>query len=368
MQDANSSGARGSLFVPTGHADLDQLRKDGISTWCPWYKSAAAGAAAGLTLVVAVPIVYLVFALFAAGVVAVQFDGATARTELVDSLAFAAAYGRYAWLTGLAMVGIGVAYALLHRWTVANGHYLRVGPWEMGFDTLFAAVVGYGVFSLAAAVWPPLRVVHAWLFWAWGPVFAWLIARLQELYVLWMVRPDWSLAVESAVRVLMPRRFGCKAEELRIVVDDEARDVTVYAAMDAGEAVRARELIQAIPETRSVTVEAVASLDAVVASPDALDEDSDEAPHSEGRTAEGRADGAAGGAGAAASGANGAGSGAKGAGSGAKGAASTVLDAPTTGAAEGGWGARSAGPATGTHPGANSGGNDVLMRASEGRS
>lgn len=272
MQDVNQSGAREPLFVPTGHADLDQLRKDGISAWCPWYKSVAAGAAAGLTLVVAVPLLYMVFALFAAGVVAVQFDVAAARAELVDSLLLAAAYGRYAWLSGLALAVIGAVYAFLHRWTVAHGRYLHFGPWEVGFDTLFAAVVGYGVFSLAAAVWPPMRVVHAWLFWAWGPVFAWIVARLQELYVLWMVRPDWSLAVESAVRVLMPRRFGCKAEQLHIVVDHEAHDVTVYAAMDADEAVRARELIQAIPETRSVVVEAVTSLDAFEAAPITTDD------------------------------------------------------------------------------------------------
>lgn len=254
MQVTKGPGARGALFVPTGHADLDRLRKDGISTWCPWYKSVSAGAAAGLTLVVAVPVLYLVFALFASGVAAVQFDATAARAELLDSLSLAAAYARYAWLSGIALALAGAAYALLHRWTVANGRYFRLGPWEMGFDTLFAAVVGYAAFSVAASAWEPLRVVHAWLFWAWGPVFAWVLARLQESYVLWMVRPDWSLAVESAVRVLMPRRFGCSAEELRIVVDDQAHAVTVYAAMDAGEAARARELIQAIPETRSVTV------------------------------------------------------------------------------------------------------------------
>lgn len=263
MQEAKSSASRGALFEPTGHADLDRLRKDGVSAWSPWYMSAAAGAAAGLTLVVAIPLIYLVFALFAAGVVAVQAGAAEARTELVDSLMFAAAYARYAWLSGIAMAAIGVTYALLRRWTVMHTRYVRVGPWEMGLDTLFSAVIGYAAFSVAASAWEPLRVVHAWLFWAWGPVFAWLLARLQEVYVLWMVRPDWSLAVESAVRVLMPRRFGCSASDLRVQVDEETYAVTVYAAMDAAEAVRARELIQAIPETRTVTVEVVESLEAI---------------------------------------------------------------------------------------------------------
>jgi len=266
------SGARRALFVPTGHYDLDRLRIDGIATWSPWYKAAAGGAAAGLTLVFTVLVLYLVFALFAAGVAAVQFDWAVAQSELMNSMMFAAEYARYAWLSSIAMAVIGVAYALLHRWTVANGHYLRLGPWEVGFDTLFAAVAGYVVFSLAAAAWEPLGVVHAWLFWAWGPVFAWVLARLQEVYVLWMVRPDWALSVESAVRVLLPRRFGCDASRLRVEVDDQAHAVTVYAPVDAGEAIRARELIQAIPETRAVKVEPLPKTGAAIIAAD--DEDS----------------------------------------------------------------------------------------------
>src|SRR5690625_1562860 len=263
MEETKLSDARGALFVPTGHADLDRLRKDGISAWCPWYMSAAAGAAAGLTLVVAIPLVYLVFALFASGIVALQAGAVAARAELMDSLMFAAAYARYAWLGGIATAAIGGAYAMLHRWTVVRSRYVRVGPWEMGLDTLFPAVIGYAAFSMAASAWPPLRIIHAWLFWAWGPVFAWLMARLQELYVLWMVRPDWSLAVESAVRVLLPRRFGCRASDVHVYIDEHAHAVIVYAAMDAGEAVRARELIQAIPETKSVTVETVKSSEAI---------------------------------------------------------------------------------------------------------
>lgn len=259
MHGAKRSASRGPLFVPTGHPDLDRLRKDGICAWCRWYKSAAAGAAAGLTFVVAVPLIYLIAALFAAGVLALLGDMVQAQAELTKSLTAAAAYARYAWIGAIAMIVVGVAYALAHRWTVVKGRYVRVGPWEMGVDALGAASAGYAAFAVAASLWEPLRIVHAWLFWAWGPVFAWLLARLHEIYVLWLVRPDWALAVESAVRVLLPRRFGCAADSVRVVLDDEAHAVTVYAAVEEGEAVRARELIQAIPETRVVTVATVAA-------------------------------------------------------------------------------------------------------------
>lgn len=256
MDAGKAASSRGALFIPTGHADLDQLRKDGLSAWCRWHKSVAAGAAAGLTFALTIPVVYFLVAVFAMLVLGLQGDWAQAAAGLVQRAAAAAGYAREAGAGAAVLVIVGVAYALAHRWTVAKNRYFRVGPWEIGVDSAGAALAGYALFAAAAYVWEPLRIVQAWLFWASGPVFGWLLARLHEMYVLLFVRPDWSLAVESTVRVLLPRRFGCAADAVRVELDQATHAVTVYASVDESEAQRARELIQAIPETRSVTVAA----------------------------------------------------------------------------------------------------------------
>lgn len=244
-------------FVPTGHADLDQLRQDGVAGCAPWWVTTAAGLAAGLSLVIAVPLLYLGFALFEAAITVWQLDGAAARDGLLESLGLVAQYGRFGWLSGLAVGSVGCLYALLRRWAVLRVRYVRVGPWEVGAHTLFAAAAGYAAFFTAARLWPPLAPINAWLFWAWGPVFAWILGRLQDIYLLWIVRPGWQLEVEATVRALIPRRFGCPEQSLRVEADPASRTVAVTAEIDAGEASRVRELIQAIPETASVIVNAL---------------------------------------------------------------------------------------------------------------
>lgn len=246
-----------SSFVPTGHADLDQLRRDGVAAYSPWYLLVGAGALAGLTLVVAVPFVYLVYILFAAAIDAWQGGFGAAAAGLHDGFALAAQYGRYAWLGALAIGGVGAAYALLRRHTVLRGRYLRLGPWELGLHTLSSAVAGYVAFYFAGAAWPPLQQLHVWLFWAWGPMFAWSLSQLHTAYTLWLVRPDWALSVTSTARVVFPRRFGCPDARVRLELDENARALTVYAPIDAAVAERARELIQAVPETRTVTIHIV---------------------------------------------------------------------------------------------------------------
>lgn len=243
--------------MPTGHADLDQLRRDGLAGCAPWWATIAAGMAAGLSLVIAVPLVLLVFALFEAAIVAWQTGGAAARDGLLESLRQAAPYARLGWMGGLAVGGVGCAYGLLRRWSVLRVRYVRMGPWEVGAHTLFAAAAGYAALFAAARWWPPLAPINAWLFWAWGPVFAWLLGRLQDAYILWIARPDWQLEVEATVRALMPRRFGCPDQSLRVEVDPVSHTVAVAAEIDEAEAHRARELIQAIPETAAVTVQAL---------------------------------------------------------------------------------------------------------------
>ncbi|HEY8417141.1 MAG TPA: hypothetical protein VIK93_03785 [Limnochordales bacterium] len=247
----------GARFVPTGHADLDQLRRDGLAGCAPWWLTTAAGAAAGLTLVIAVPLVFLVYAGFEGVIIWLQQDGGAARLRLAGNLGFALQYARYAWLSGLAMAAVGGAYALLRRWTVLRLRYVRVGPWEVGAHTVCAAAAGYGAFFLAAQWWPPLRLINTWLLWAWGPVLAWLLGRLQDAYILWLARPGWRLEVESTVRVLIPRRFRCPSDRLRVQADPVSRTVAVAAEIDQAEANRARELIQAIPDTVAVTVQAL---------------------------------------------------------------------------------------------------------------
>ncbi|MBO8141505.1 MAG: hypothetical protein H0Z37_04905 [Firmicutes bacterium] len=244
-------------FVPTGHADLDQLRRDGLAAVGPLFVSVAAGAAAGVSLIVLIPLVYLIYAVFHAAIGLLLPAAGSARDVLLQSLAQAGPYARYAWLSGLLAAGVGAAYAVLRRWTVLRRRYVRVGPWEVGMHTLFAAAAGYAGMMIAALSWAPVRAVHAWLFWAWGPVFAWLLSRLQDAYILWIGRPGWKLQVESAVRVLLPRRFHCPGDQVRVEADPASRTVSVVAAIDASEAVRARELIQAIPHTSAVAVEAV---------------------------------------------------------------------------------------------------------------
>lgn len=257
MGEEKPASSRGVLFEPTGHTELDRMRKDGLCAWCRWYQSALAGAAAGVTMTLAAPAVFVLVALFAAAVAALQgewgqaVEGMARRTRDMAAFAVPAGIG----IGAAALLGAG--YALAHRWTVARNRYFRVGPWETGPDALGAALAGYVAFAAAARVWEPLQVVLPWVFWAAGPVFAWLLARLHELYVLLFVRPDWSLAVESTVRVLLPRRFGCTADAVRVELDRQAHAVTVYAAVGASEAQRARELIQAIPDTWSVTVKAL---------------------------------------------------------------------------------------------------------------
>lgn len=243
--------------MPTGHADLDQLRRDGLAAYAPWWLTTAAGMAAGLTLVIAVPLLYLLYAGFEAGIAALQLGGDVARFVLVDSLQLALQYARHAWIGAVAMAGVGAVYALLRRWTVRRVRYVRVGPWEVGAHTLFAAALGYGAFFVAAHWWPPLRPVNRWLFWAWGAVFAWVVSRLQDTYILWLARPGWPLEAESTVRVLIPRRFRCPGDGLQVQVDAAGRTVAVAAEIDGAEANRCRELIQAIPDTVAVTVEAL---------------------------------------------------------------------------------------------------------------
>ncbi len=253
-------------FVPTGHPDLDQLRRDGLAGCAPWWVTTGAGIAAGVSLVVAVPLVYLVYALFEAGIFAWQFGGAAAREVLAASIRFAAQYARYAWLSGLAMAGAGALYAILRRWTVLRLRYVRVGPWEVGAHTLAAAAMGYAAFFVAAHLWPPMRPVNRWLFWAWGPSFAWVMSRLQDAWILWIARPGWKLEVESTVRVLMPRRFRCPGQCLRVEADPASHTVAVTAEIEEAEAGRARELIQAIPETAAVTIQALGRQGAAFAS------------------------------------------------------------------------------------------------------
>ena len=247
----------GARFVPTGHADLDQLRRDGLAGCAPWWVTIAAGMAAGLSLVIAVALLFLVFALFETAIVAWQMGGAAARDRLLESLRLAAQYARFGWPGGLAVGGVGCAYGLLRRWSVRRVRYVRVGPWEVGAHTLFAAAAGYAALFVAAHSWPPLAPINAWLFWAWGPVFAWLLGRLQDAYILWIARPGWQLEVESTVRALMPRRFGCPDRSLRVEADPVRHTVAVAAEIDEAEAKRARELIQAIPDTAAVTVQAL---------------------------------------------------------------------------------------------------------------
>jgi len=256
MSEEKPAASRGALFEPTGHAELDQMRKDGLCAWCRWYQSALAGAAAGATVALAPPVLLMLAALFAAVVPMLQGQWAQAVDGLVQRALAFAAYARPAAYAVAVTAGIGVAYALTHRWTVARNRYFRLGPWETGLDALGAALAGYGLFAAAGYAWEPLRAVLPWVFWAAGPVFAWLLARLHEIFVLLLVRPDWSLAVESTVRVLLPRRFGCAPEGVRVELDRATHSVTVYAPVGTGEAKRARELIQAIPDTRTVVVKA----------------------------------------------------------------------------------------------------------------
>lgn len=243
------------LFVPTGHTDLDQLRRDGLAAGAPWYSTVAAGMAAGLALAVAVLFIYMTYALSAAAIVWALESGIAARELLAGRLQAAAPYARYLWLSGLAAGVVGAAYALLRRRTVLREYYVRIGPWEIGAHTLFGAVAGYAGLYVAASLWPPLAEIHRYLFWAWGPIIAWFMTRLQDAFILVIVRPDWRLSVESAVHVLMPRRFGCPRERLQVTSDAATRTVTVAATIAVGEVERARELIQAIPETQTVQLQ-----------------------------------------------------------------------------------------------------------------
>lgn len=243
--------------MPTGHADLDQLRRDGLAGCAPWWLTTAAGTAAGLTVLLAVPLIYLVSAGFAAGIYALQLGPEAAGQVLRESWGLALQYARYLWLSGFGMAGAGAAYALLRRWTVLRLRYMRVGPWEVGAHTLLAAGLGYAAFILAGHWWPPLRPVNTWLFWAWGPSFAWILSRLQDAFILWLAQPGWQMEVESAVRVLIPRRFRCPGHCVRVEADPASHTVAVVAEIEEGEAHRLRELIQAIPETVSVTIQAL---------------------------------------------------------------------------------------------------------------
>lgn len=240
------------LFVPTGHADLDQLRRDGLAAGAPWYSTVAAGAAAGLVLTVAVQFVYLTYALSSAAIVLMGDGGIAARELFASHLVAASSYARSLWLTGGAAGAVGALYALLRRMTVLRQYYVRIGPWELGAHTLFAAVAGYAGLFVAASLWPPLEEIHRRLFWAWGPIIAWSITRLQDVLILLIVRPDWQLSVQSAVHVLIPRRFGCPRERLHVSADATTRTVTVAAPIDEDEAERVRDLVQAIPETLMV--------------------------------------------------------------------------------------------------------------------